>query len=153
MENFFNYVSKQIPNEEVLIWFNVNNMNFEKIDLFGDFFKSLYFTIIDTYLGNEAQETKITLSEEDKQNHFEWCWKKVIDSFSKEKIQFKTEGQHKDYFKSFFSDTFYNQKDTSLKNSILNFLSEIFDLDKPFTKSDLDLITELYKLLEKNIEN
>lgn len=153
MENFFNYVSKLIPEEEVLTWFNVNNMNYEKIELYGDFFKSLYHTINDTYLGNEVQETKIILTEQDKKNHFEWCWKKVLVNFGKEKINFKIDGQHKDYFKSFFMDTFYNQKDDNLKNSISNFLSEIFDVDKPFTKSDLDLITELYKLMEKNMEN
>jgi hypothetical protein len=28
----------------------------------------------------------------------------------------------------------------------------VFDIDKQFTKSDLDILTELYKLLEKNIE-
>jgi hypothetical protein len=32
-------------------------------------------------------------------------------------------------------------------------LSELFTMTKPFTKSDLDIITELYKCLEKNIED
>ncbi len=152
MENFFNYVTKHIPKEEVLIWFNVNNMNFEKIELFGDFFKSLNETILDTYFGEESQETKIILSEEDKSNHFDWCWKKVVDSFKKENLVFKSEGQHKDYFKSFFSETFYHQKDKNIKNSIPTFLIEVFDIEKPFSKSDLDLLTELYKLLERNLE-
>ncbi len=152
MENFFNYVTKHIPKEEVLIWFNVNNMNFEKIELFGDFFKSLNETILDTYFGEESQETKIILSEEDKSKHFDWCWKKVIDSFKKENLVFKSEGQHKDYFKSFFSETFYHQKDKNIKNSIPTFLIEVFDIEKPFSKSDLDLLTELYKLLERNLE-
>jgi len=152
MENFFNYVTKHIPKEEVLIWFNVNNMNFEKIELFGDFFKSLNETILDTYFGEESQETKIILSEEDKSKHFDWCWKKVVDSFKKENLVFKSEGQHKDYFKSFFSETFYHQKDKNIKNSIPTFLIEVFDIEKPFSKSDLDLLTELYKLLERNLE-
>ena len=62
MENFFNWMNKPIPKEEVTIWFNVHNMNYEKIELFGDFFKSLNQTIIDTYLGNDESETKIWLS-------------------------------------------------------------------------------------------
>jgi hypothetical protein len=127
-------------------------MNFEKIELFGDFFKSLNETILDTYFGEESQETKIILSEEDKSKHFDWCWKKVIDSFKKENLVFKSEGQHKDYFKSFFSETFYHQKDKNIKNSIPTFLIEVFDIEKPFSKSDLDLLTELYKLLERNLE-
>jgi molecular chaperone DnaK (HSP70) len=40
MENFFNWMSKPIPKEEVIIWFNVHNMNYEKIELCGDIFRS-----------------------------------------------------------------------------------------------------------------
>ena len=32
------------------------------------------------------------------------------------------------------------------------FLIEIFDTEVTFSKSDLDLLTELYKLMEKNME-
>jgi hypothetical protein len=49
-------------------------------------------------------------------------------------------------------DTFYNQSKDSVKQSIDKFLTEIFDTDITFSKSDLDLLTELYKLMEKNIE-
>lgn len=152
MENFFNWMNKPIPKEEVTIWFNVHNMNYEKIELFGDFFKSLNQTIIDTYLGNDESETKIWLSEEDNVKHFEWCWEKTLESFIKEKIIFRKIGGHKDYFENFFKETFYNQKEKNLKEAIPTFLTEVFDIDKPFSKSDLDILTELYKLLEKNIE-
>jgi hypothetical protein len=49
-------------------------------------------------------------------------------------------------------DTFYNQSKDSVKQSIDKFLTEIFDTDITFSKLDLDLLTELYKLMEKNIE-
>ena len=150
MENFFNWMSKPIPAEEIVIWFNVHNLNYEKIELFGDFFKSLYEIMRDTYLGEENGETKIALSDEDKISHFEWCWTTNLENFSKENIKFKKEGQHKDYFKSFFSDTFYNNK--NLKVAIPEFLEDVFELEKPFTKSDLDILTEVYHLLEKNME-
>ena len=48
-------------------------------------------------------------------------------------------------------DTFYNHPDNSVKKSIPNFLFEVFDVDKPFSKSDLDILTELYKMLEKSV--
>ena len=32
------------------------------------------------------------------------------------------------------------------------FPSTIFDMDKSFSKSDLDLLTEFYELLDKNID-
>ena len=152
MENFFNWMSKPIPQDEVIIWFNVHNMNYERIELYGDIFKSLNYIIIDTYMGEETNETKISLSQEDKESHFEWCWNKMIEDFKKENIIIKHGGEHKEYFRSFFFDTFYNQSEKNIKESISNFLVEVFDVEKPFSKSDLDILTELYKLMEKNIE-
>jgi hypothetical protein len=152
MENFFNWMSKPIPKEEVVIWFNVHNMNYERIELYGDIFKSLNYIIIDTYMGDETNETKISLSQEDKELHFEWCWNKMVEGFKKENIIIKHGGDHKEYFRSFFLDTFYNQSERNVKDSIPNFLFEVFDVEKPFSKSDLDILTELYKLMEKNIE-
>ena len=154
MENFFNWMVKPIPKEDVLIWFNVHNMNYENIELCGDIFKSLNHIITDTYLGNETDgfETKIILTEEDNTAHFNWCWNKLLDNFRKENIVIKHGGEHKDYLLNFFNDTFYNQKEKNVKGSIPSFLIEIFDVDKPFTKSDLDILTELYKLIGKNIE-
>jgi hypothetical protein len=145
-------MAKPLPKDEIIIWFNIHNMSYEKIELYGDITKSLNQIISDTYLGDNNSETKIVLSEEDKQLHFDWCWDKMIENFRKENIIIKHGGEHKDYFKSFFTDTFYSQTKESLRGSIGKFLGEIFDTDMSYSKSDLDLLTELYKLMEKNIE-
>ena len=152
MENFFNWMTKPLPNEDIIIWFNIHNMNYEKIELYGDVFKSLNQIILDTYLGDTIFVTKIILTDEDNLSHFEWCWKKTIDNFKKEDIHIKYEGEHKDYFKSFYMDTFYNQNEERIKDSIPKFLIDIFDVGISYSKSDLDLLTELYKLIEKNTE-
>jgi len=152
MENFFNWMSKPLAQEDVIIWFNVHNLNYEKIELYGDFFKSLNQIISDTYLGNDSSETKIDMSEQDKVAHFDWCWSKLINDQKKENFIFKSEGNHKDYFKTFFIDTFYNNKEKNMKDSIGYFLDDVFNLDTNFTKSDLDILTEIYNLMEKNIE-
>ena len=152
MENFVKWISMPIPKEDVLVWFNIHNINYEKIELYGDIFKSLNFIIIDTYLGDEKSETKIIMSNEDNDSHFNWCWNKLLENFRKENIHIKHGGKHKDYFKSFFDDSFYYQKEENIKNVISHFINEVFDIEKPFSKSDLDILTELYKLLEKNIE-
>jgi hypothetical protein len=152
MENFFNWMSKPIPKEEVIIWFNVHNMNYEKIELCGDIFRSLNHIILDTYMGEDKGETKISLTQDDKESHFKWCWKKTIDTFSKENIRIKHSGEHKDYFEDFFMETFYNQSEKNVKDAIPSFILDVFNIEKPFSKSDLDILTELYKLIEKNIE-
>ena len=152
MENFFNWMAKPLPKDEIIIWFNVHNMTYEKIELYGDIFKSLNQIIVDTYLGDDMSVTKIILSDEDKTSHFEWCWKKMINDFRRENILIKYDGEHKEYFKSFYMETFYNQKENSVKESIPKFLKDIFDVHYIYSKSDLDLLTELYKLIEKNSE-
>lgn len=77
MDNFFNYITKQIDRKEVDIWFSMNNIIPERMELVSDFCVSLNNLIVDTYLGEEIQgtnETKISLSDEDKKKHFDWCW-------------------------------------------------------------------------------
>lgn len=153
MENFFNWISKPMDSEDVEIWFNMNNMIPEKGELFFDFCVSLFTLMKETYLGDDSlnNETRVTLSEEDKKKHFEWCWNKTIDNFKKENIRFNTKGEHFDYFNSFFMEVYYTQKNISVRDSIDSFLKDLFNRKIPFTKSDLDLYTELYKLLDKNI--
>ena len=155
MENFFNWIAKPLPNDEVVIWFNVHNMIYEKIELYGDIFKSLNCVITDTYMGDsngDSPETKIVLSPEDKQSHFDWCWSKMVENFHKENIIITIDGEHKDYLKSFYMDTFYDQTQKNVKDSVPVFLNEIFNISKPFSKSDLDMITEIYKMMEKNVK-
>ena len=152
MENFFNWMTKPVPKEEILIWFNVHNMIYEKIELFGDFFKSLNNLILETYMGNEDRETRIILTTEDMDSHFNWCWYKTIDNFQKENISIKREGEHKNYFREFFFNSFYKPDQNGIKEEIPNFLDTVFDAYGPLTKSDLDILTELYKLMENNLQ-
>lgn len=153
MDNFFNYVTKQVKPEEVDLWFRSNNIIPEKLELFSDFCQSLNLLIIETYLGesDSPSETKVSMSDEDKIGHFVWCWNKVIDNFSKENIKFNKKGEHFDYFVSFFEEIFYKQESKKVRNSVTFFFEELFDLKKPFTKSDLDMINTVYKSLEKNM--
>ena len=154
MENFFNYLSKPIPFDEVDIWFKINNIIPEKLELFFDFIHSLNNLIQRTYLGNDktTYETKITLSSEDNLNHFKWCWNKIIEDFKKEDIFFQKKGEHFDYFKTFFEDIYYNQKEEKIKSTLDTFFIELFDVKKPFTKSDLDMINVIYKIMDKSIK-
>jgi hypothetical protein len=155
MENFFNWITKPISKEDTELWFSVNNLIPEKSELYYDFCNSLINLMVETYLGEETSpnETKVILSSEDKLKHFDWCWTTTVSNFKKENIRFNLKGEHYDYFNSFFMEIFYNQKNINVRNSIQVFLKELFDRDMTFTKSDLELYTELYKMLDKNISN
>ena len=154
MENFYSWMMKPVNREDVEIWFNINNMIYEKRQLFSDFTFSLYHIIKSTYLGDDItnpSETKIILSQQEKENHFEWCWNKTLENFSKENIKFNLTGEHKDYYEKFYMDLFYNAENNKISGNILMFFEELFNEEKMFTKSDLDMLTEIYKLLNKNI--
>lgn len=153
MENFYNWMSKPIPPNEVEVWFQVHNIIPEKVDLYGDIFLSLSRVITETYLGDQSPETKIKLSDEDISNHYDWCWKKMVTNFELENLQIEREGGHKDYMKTFFDDSFYRQEKPEIRDAIPQFISELFDLEKPFAKSDLDILTEIYKLLDKHVNH
>ena len=153
MENFYNYISKHLDPEEVDIWFRVNNIIPEKMELYYDFCHSLYLIITNTYLGEEleSKETKVEMNDEDNVKHFLWCWKKNIENFKKESIDFESSGDHFEYFYSFFKEIFYDQKESKIKKSINVFFDDLFNRDKPFTQVDLDLVYNIYKSLDKNL--
>jgi hypothetical protein len=77
---------------------------------------------------------------------------KVIDNFGKENINFNKKGDHFDYFYSFFSEIFYLQVEDKVKNSINSFFTDLFNTKKTFTKSDLDMVLTIYKILDKNLK-
>jgi hypothetical protein len=55
-------------------------------------------------------------------------------------------------FESFFDETFYSQKEYKVKTSIGHFFTDLFNYKKSFTKSDLDMVTTIYKILDKHIQ-
>jgi len=146
---------KPIPKDDVETWFNVNNIILEKKELFSDFVHSLIDLIKSTYLGDQVDtqktETTIQLQQEDKQKHFDWCWSKTIDTFSKENINFELNGDHKDYFSNLLMDLFYNTENRIISDNIEPFFVNLFDDKVGYSQSDLEMITEIYKLLNKNI--
>ena len=153
MDNFFNYITKNLDPEEVDIWFRVNNIIPEKMELYYDLSYSLYILIKKTYLGDNQNnnETKVEMSEEDNTKHFNWCWYKTLDNFKKESIVFEREGEHYDYCLSLFSELYYRQNKVAIKNSIDIFFNDLFNREKAFTQVDLDLIYNIYKTLDKNL--
>jgi hypothetical protein len=153
MDNFLNYITKNLDPEQVDVWFRVNNIIPEKMELYYDLSYSLYLLIKTTYLGdeNDSFETKVKMEDSDNVNHFNWCWNKTIENFKKENIFFEVEGDHYDYFLSLFSEIYYTQTKDNIRDSIDVFFNDLFNREKPFTQVDLDLIYNIYKSLDKNL--
>ena len=153
MDNFLNYITKNLDPEQVDIWFRINNIIPEKMELYYDLSYGLYLLIKTTYLGydDDFNETKVKMTSEDNQNHFDWCWNKTIENFQKENIKFEPKGEHYEYFLNLFMEIYYTQNKDDVRNSIDIFFNDLFNRDKPFTQVDLDLIYNIYKTLDKNL--
>jgi len=155
MDQFFNWLSKPMKEEDIRTWYMANNIIPELNDLFRDFCFSFYLLLSETYLGdshNGTNETKIGMTTQDKNKHFEWCWNRTVDNFKKENITFKFKKQDYDYFKSFYFEVFYNQEDTQFREALRDFITEMFDLKRPSSKSDLEMYTDVYKTLERSLQ-
>lgn len=150
MDKFFNYLTVPINPEDVDKWLKANNILPEKLELFLDFCLSLSILVMETYLGDNSSksETNITMTQQDNESHFYWCWVKNIDGFRKENIMFKELGEHKEYFENFFQEIFYSQKDLLVRNSMVSYFEDLFDTNKSFTKFDLEMIVSIYKSLD-----
>jgi len=153
-DQFFRWLSEPMKPEEIHTWNMMNNIIPELTELFKDFCFSFYYLMRDTYLGdadNENKITKIGMTVIDKHNHFKWCWDKTIDNFKKENISFKFSDIDYGYFEEFFFEVFYNIDDKILRDSLDGFIKQLFNRKRPTTKSDLEMFTDVYKILERSL--
>jgi hypothetical protein len=146
-ENVFDSLSQDNYKHQLDIWFKAYNISHEKIELFHDFFLSLYENINSTYLGADVMENY-----EDQKGHFTWCWNKTIKSFTNEKIYFRENGIHFEYMWNFFHEAFYYVNLDERKDKILEYIEILFKFNHKKTRAELDVLTELYKLLNEGLK-
>jgi hypothetical protein len=145
-EQFYKYITEPIEKEEMAIWVKAYNIKSEKTELFFDFINSLFTLIRETYLGEDVMK-----KDKDIKGHFNWCWDKVISNFKKENINFNEVGNHYEYFWNFFYESFYIAKDEETIPKISMFFNRMFKLYIQKTKSELDLLSEMYSILNSNL--
>lgn len=156
MGRFFDWLAKPMTQEDIVAWYMANNINNELSDLFRDFCLSFLSLLNDTYLGedyNENKETKVGMTQQQKKEHFQWCWKHIIKNFQKENINFEFIDGDYEFFENFFFEIFYSNTDKKIKDSMYTFFKQIFDTKHKRTKSDIEIFTDLYKLLERSLKN
>jgi hypothetical protein len=146
-EGYLEFVASENYKNQVEIWYKAYNITREKIDLFKDFILTLYDIIDETYLGSDVIFETI-----DQKNHFDWCWNKLLTNFEYEGILFKSTGGHKEYFWAFFEEAYYLNELEKKPNRIRDYYEKVFSFDYKKTRSELDLLTEIYKVLESNIK-
>ena len=107
----------------------------------------LYDLVVETYLGVD-----VVITEEDQKNHFTWCWDRTIENFNKEKIHFKERGNFYEYFWNFFLEAFYYQMIDNKTVRIVEYFNVLFKFNHRKTRSELDMLSEVYKLFDQNLK-
>lgn len=146
-KSFFNSVTSDNYRIQIDIWQKAYNISHEKVELFRDFLLSLYELIDTTYLGPDVTEKDV-----DQKNHFNWCWNKIIDDFNNERIYFKNKGEHHNYFWNFFYEAFYYKNNVGLPVKIKEYIGILFDFEHKKSRSEIDFLTEWYKLLNQSLK-
>lgn len=155
MGRFFDWLAKPMDVDDIAAWYLANNITPEHTELFRDFCMSFLNLLNETYLGEDEftnTETKVGMSSEQKKQHFKWCWGKTIENFTKEEIFFVFTEDDSMFFENFFFDVFYSQSMSEHKKSVKTFFEQIFDYKYQKTKSDIEIFTDLYKLLERSLK-
>jgi hypothetical protein len=155
MGRFFDWLAKPMNQEDITAWYLANNITSELTELFRDFCFSFLILLKETYLGDdflENKETRVGMTDQQKKEHFKWCWNKTIENFNKESIDFKFNESDSEFFESFFFEVFYNQPDQKVKDTINEFFTQLFDNVGKKTKSDIEIFTDIYKVLERSLK-
>ena len=144
---FIKYITNPLTKEEMQLLYKANNVNYDKCNLYHDFIMTLNKLVIETFLGSDVINTP-----EDIKSHFIWCIDKVIKNFKEENIIFDNTEDLKEYFFNFYMELFYKFNDKEDVLEKLNKLSILsFDHLRIKTRSDMDVLLELYRLFEKSL--
>jgi hypothetical protein len=143
--SYLEFIASEDFKNQVEVWYKAYNITRERTELFYDFVLSLYELVESTYMGPELLSAQV-----DQKNHFNWCWDKLISDLEKESIFLRERGEHHDYFWLFFQEAFYINDINSFR--IKEYFHKLFTFDYKKTRSELDILTEMYKLLEQNLK-
>lgn len=147
--DFLKYINMPMSRESIMVLYDANNIKYEKCELYGDFIQSLILLVYDTYMGDDIT------NEEDKKNHFRWCWDKNIGNFKEEGIFIESE-QLYNYFLEFMLEVYYTiskkEENPIAHENILKLWIYIFNYHNNKSKSDMDTLIELYKLFENSMK-
>lgn len=146
-EGYLDFITSESYKHQIDVWYRAYNISREKIELFYDFLKSLHELIDSTYLGSD-----VLFMDNDMKGHFTWCWDKTINNFNNENIHFKERGDHYEYFWELFLEAYYYVNLNGENVKITEYFNKLFDFKHKKSRSELDILTQLYKLFNQNLK-
>lgn len=150
-KEFLNYITNPLSKTSIELLYSSNYIMYEKCDLYCDFVVSLSELIFDTYMGDSIT------NDEQKLNHFKWCWIRTIKNFEIEGIYFGNNQELFEYFLNFMVEVYYSvdekNSDTNINHNIIKLWKYIFNYKTIKTRSDVDTFIDVYQMFEKSMKN
>ena len=147
---FLSYIKTPLSENSINVLLNANNIKYDCSQLYSDFVQSLFSLIFDTYMGDDIT------SEIDRIYHFKWCWKKNIENFNEEGINFVDTKDAYYYFLEFMCEVYYSAEEKESKPQIPETIKKLwyklFSYGPQKTRSDIDNFIEIYNILDKSLK-
>lgn len=124
----------------------------DRVEVYKDFTINLLFYLKHYYLDKKTLST-----DEDIENHFNFCFNKVCDEFLKEDINFKNNDDLREYFFSYYYKQLYtfnfdeNNAD-DMFNQIEKFWRNIFKVKKINDNNIINVLIEVYLIFDESLE-
>jgi len=140
------HMSRPLSLLQIELVYESNQIVYERADLYHEFILTLDDLIESTYLGHDMMD------EQERLNHFKWCWNKTCDLINTNVIKFNKNDEAYIYFLDLYFDTFYNESSISYLD-VKMYWDFIFNYKIEKTRSDIDRFIKLYKIFEKSYIN
>ena len=136
--------------EAVGIIYSANNIKYQNCELYREYIISLLYLILQTYMGDDITNN------EQKKEHFNWCWNKNVDNFKKEGINIDSPELYQ-YVLDFISDAYYSSKtktNVDVKDTtIVKIWSFMLDYGSNKVEADVNSLVKLYTIFEKSTKS
>jgi hypothetical protein len=140
-----------ITEDKIYSLYMSDNLSHDKMCLFSDFIQSLFVLVFDTFMGDDIT------NDIEKINHFEWCWKKNIENFKLEGIEFRTTEEAYTFFLEFLLEAFYMIQEKDLKEhlpiAIRTLWLTLYNLGFNKTKYEWNTLIKSYKIVNGMVKN
>lgn len=125
-------------------------IKYEITELYGDYIHSLILLITETYLGDDITPDNQRI------NHFKWCWDKNISNFKEEGINFKDTKESYYYFLSLMVNSFYSVDKNDYEELVVTLRIiwvTLFNFNSPRNINERTNFNKIYIILSKSLKN
>lgn len=133
-------MSRPLSLMETELIYDSNRIVYERSDLYIDFILTLDDLIKTTYFGHDMMD------EQERVNHYNWCWNKTCDLVNTKLIKFNRNDNAYVYLLDTYLESFYDDK--TIVIHLTNFWKHIFNYNVKKSQPEIDTYLKLYKIFE-----